>query len=102
MIQLHVDGTCLDDPGDTAEAFAEHFDVDALFLIHVFLGSKFCPSLLDNISLSVLTCNVRSHNQFFASCKNCPSARCTAAANLLCCDIEILCKDIMRDIKELN
>ena len=25
MIQLHVDGTCSDDPGDVAEAFAKHF-----------------------------------------------------------------------------
>jgi hypothetical protein len=25
MIQLHVGGICLDDPGDVAEAFAKHF-----------------------------------------------------------------------------
>jgi hypothetical protein len=25
VIQLHVDGTCLDDPGHVAEAFAKHF-----------------------------------------------------------------------------
>ena len=25
LIQLHLDGTCIDDPGNVAEAFAKHF-----------------------------------------------------------------------------
>jgi hypothetical protein len=28
--------------------------LDALFVIHAFVGSDFCPSLIDNISLRVL------------------------------------------------
>ena len=75
-----------------------------IFFIHVFLRSKLCPSLLDNISLRVPTRNVRNYNQLFPSRKNCHSAVCAAAANLLCCDIDIFCKDIksLKDVKGLH
>ena len=58
-----------------------------------FLGSKFCPSLLDIISLRIPTCSVRNYNQFFATRKNCPSARCAAAVKLVCCDTDIFSED---------
>jgi hypothetical protein len=34
--------------------------LDALFFIQVILGTKFCPSLLDNSSLRVPSCNIRN------------------------------------------
>jgi hypothetical protein len=73
------------------------------FLIHVFLWSKFFPSLINNINLRVPTCNVRNYKQFFASHKNCPSATYAAAANLLCRDIDVFCKGIksLRAVKKL-
>ena len=38
----------------------------ALFFIHVFIGSKFDPSLADNICLRVPSRSVRSFALFFA------------------------------------
>ena len=73
------------------------------FLICVLLGSKFCSSLLDNIAFRVPTSDVRNYNHLFASCKNCPSTRRASFANLICCDIDVFCKDIksLRDIMKL-
>jgi hypothetical protein len=88
---------------DTLKVRRQHTDA-LFFLINVFLGSKLCPSLLDNISPRVPTCNSRNYNQFFASRQYCPSARRAATANLVCCDIDIFCKDIksFRDIRKPN
>ena len=57
-----------------------------LFFIHIFLGSKFCPSLIDNISFGV-----RPHNNNVAG-KNCPSAACSTAARSVCSDIDMFSK----------
>jgi len=43
--------------------------MDALFFIHDFIGPKFDPSLFDNISLRVPSCNVRSFALFYAASK---------------------------------
>ena len=55
--------------------------LDALFHPH-FLGSKFCPSLMDNISF-----RGRSHN--ILADKKCPSAACSTAARQVCSDIDL-------------
>jgi len=46
--------------------------LDVLFHSH-FLGSKFCPSLIDNISFRASPHNILAG-------KNCPSAACSTAA----------------------
>jgi len=58
-----------------------HFD--ALF-IHVLSGSKFCPSMIDNINLSVPSCRVCNVTQCYPVGKNCLSAGCATAVNLKC------------------
>jgi hypothetical protein len=57
--------------------------LDALFLLNVFSGSKFCPTLLETVSLRVSHQNFRDFKLFHVdfSCRNCPSARCTSATN---------------------
>jgi hypothetical protein len=42
----------------TLQVRRPHTHIDALFLFMYYLGSNFCPSLLDLISLGVPTCNV--------------------------------------------
>jgi hypothetical protein len=68
--------------------------LDALFVIQVILGTKFCPSLLDNSRLRVPSCNIRNFSQFCVVWKNCPSARCKTAANTTRTDIYIFSKQI--------
>jgi hypothetical protein len=64
------------------------------FSIHVFLGSKFAPFLIDNISLGVPSCNIRNVTQLSVSHKNWPYARCATAADLACSDLDIFNKKI--------
>jgi hypothetical protein len=61
------------------------------FLVQVYSGLKSCPSLLENVSLRVPANNLRDF-QLFGFCssnKNCPSARCTYAANAAGKDLDI-------------
>ena len=51
-----------------------HFD--SPFIIHAFPVYKFCPSMIDNSSLHVPSCNIRNFTQFSAGHKNRPSSRC--------------------------
>jgi hypothetical protein len=44
------------------------------FIIRIFPRSKFCPSMTDNSSLQVPSCNVRNFTQLEHN--NCPSSRC--------------------------
>jgi hypothetical protein len=46
LIQLHVDGTCTDDPGDVAEAFPKHF--------HTTYTYSYTSPLLSSIQFIVL------------------------------------------------
>jgi hypothetical protein len=57
--------------------------LDAIFVINVFVGSKSCPSTMDIIGLRVPTRNLRDFPLFHVSSsyKNCPSSRCATAAN---------------------
>jgi hypothetical protein len=52
-----------------------------------FIGSKFCPSLIDNISLTILCHTVRIFILFSIGGKNCPSISHATAGNLVCSDI---------------
>jgi hypothetical protein len=64
---------------------------DALFLIQVYLGSKFCPSVLETVGLRVPTRHLRDFSLFYVcpTIKNCPSARCASAANDVCRDFDV-------------
>jgi hypothetical protein len=57
------------------------------FYIHAFIGSNFCPSLIDNISLRILCHNIRNFILFSIAGRNCHSTRHATAANLVCSDI---------------
>ena len=59
------------------------------FYIHAFIGSKFCPSLIDGISLRILCHNIINFTQFSIAGRKCPSTRHGTAANLICSDIFI-------------
>jgi hypothetical protein len=65
--------------------------LDALFLIQVYLGSKFCPSVLETVGLRVPTRHLRVFPLFYVcpTIKNCPSARCASAANVVCRDFDV-------------
>jgi hypothetical protein len=62
------------------------YHLDALYLIQVYRGLKYCPSLLESVVLRVLTRYLRDFSlfNFSPSPKNCPSARCASAANVVC------------------
>jgi hypothetical protein len=64
--------------------------LDALFLTQVYLGSKVCP-VLKIFGLPVSAWYIRHFAVFnvCSSCKNCPSARCASAANVVCRDVDI-------------
>jgi hypothetical protein len=65
--------------------------LDALFFIQVYLGSKFCPSVLEIVDIRVPARYIRDFALFnvYPSSKNCPSARCASAANVVCRDFEV-------------
>ena len=64
------------------------YQLGAVFLIHAFIGSKFCPSLIDNASHRVPSSNILNFTLVSVAHKNCPSARCAAAANYICNDAD--------------
>jgi hypothetical protein len=66
------------------------YHLDALFLIQVYLGSKFCPSVLETVGLCVPTRHLRDFPLFYVwpAIKNCP-ARWASAANVVCRDYDI-------------
>jgi hypothetical protein len=53
-------------------------------MFQVYLGFKFCPSVLEAVGLLVPT--VFSMFTSASSIKNCPCARCTSAVNAVCRD----------------
>jgi hypothetical protein len=59
--------------------------LDVLFLIQVYRGFKYCPSLLEAVGLRVSTRYLRGFSMFnfSPSLKNCPSARFASAANVV-------------------
>jgi hypothetical protein len=64
--------------------------LDTLFLIQVYHDLKYCPSLLEAVGLRVPTQYLRDFSMFnfSPSLKNCPSARCASAANVVCRDFD--------------
>jgi hypothetical protein len=66
--------------------------LDALFLTQVYFGFKFCPSLLEIIGLRVPTRYIRDFALFSvsSSSKNCSSAKCASAANVVRRDVDVL------------
>jgi hypothetical protein len=63
---------------------------DALFLINVFRGTKFCPSVLEAVGLRVPTRKIGNFSMFSCSSSHCPTARCVSAANSVCKFVDIL------------
>jgi hypothetical protein len=68
--------------------------LDALFLISVCSGLKWCPSLLDTTGIRVPSRNVRNSSLFTATCTNSPTARRVTAANRACKDVDIFRKAV--------
>jgi hypothetical protein len=65
--------------------------LDALFLTQVYFGFKFCHSVLEIVGLRVPARYIRDFALFnvCSSSKNCPSARCASAANVVCRDVDV-------------
>jgi hypothetical protein len=65
--------------------------LDALFLTQVYFGFKFCPSVLEIVGLRVPARYIRDFALFNVcfSRKNCLSARCASAANVVCRDVDV-------------
>jgi hypothetical protein len=71
------------------------YHLDALFLIQVYRGLKYCPSLLEAVGLRVSTRRDLSMFNFSPSLKNCPSARCASAADVVCRDSDVFRTNIV-------
>jgi hypothetical protein len=61
------------------------------FLTEIYLGFKFCPSVLETVNLRVPAQYIRDFALFNVcfSSKNCPSARYASAANVVCKDVDV-------------
>jgi hypothetical protein len=72
--------------------------LDAIFVINVFLGSKSCPSTMDIIiGFRVPTRNLRDFPLFHVSSSytNCPSSMCATAANSACNQLDVFRRQIV-------
>jgi hypothetical protein len=65
-----------------------------LFLLAVYNGYKFCPSLLETAGIRFPIRNFRDFPPLAVGFlrKNCPSARYATAANTVCKDVDIFSK----------
>jgi hypothetical protein len=65
--------------------------LDALFLTEIYRGVKYCSSVLEIICLRFPARYIREFALFnvCSSTKNCPSARCASAANVVCRDVDV-------------
>jgi hypothetical protein len=61
------------------------------FFIQVYVGLKFCASVLEIVGLRVPARYVRDFALFnvCSSCKNCHSVRCASGANTVCRDVDV-------------
>jgi hypothetical protein len=71
--------------------------LDALFLVNVYTGFKFCPFLLETVGIHV---PVRKFRDFLlfnvgSSHKSFPSARSASAANTICKDTDVFSKQLV-------
>jgi hypothetical protein len=73
------------------------YHLNTLFLIQVYRGLKYCPSLMEAVGLRVPTRYLRDFSMlnFSPSFKNCPSARCASAANVVCRDFDVFKTNIV-------
>jgi hypothetical protein len=64
---------------------------DAFFLTQVYFDFKLCPSVMELVGLRFPAWYIRDFALFnvSSSCKNCPSARCASAANVVCRDVDV-------------
>jgi hypothetical protein len=76
--------------------------IDALFLIHAFCGTKYCPSVLETVGLRVPTRNTRNFTTFSCSFSHCPSARCVSAANAVCKSVDTYIRIFRKSCWSLN
>jgi hypothetical protein len=55
------------------------------FLLNVYNGSNFCPTLLETFGLRLPNRNFRDFKLFHVNLnrRNCPSAKCASAANAI-------------------
>jgi hypothetical protein len=67
------------------------YRLDAPFLIQIYFGFKICPSLLEIVGFRVPARYIRDFSliNVCSSCKNCPSAGCASAANVVCREIDV-------------
>ena len=73
------------------------YQLDAIFVISVFLGSKSCPSSMDIIGLPVSTRNPRDFPVLHVSTsfKNCSSATCATVTVSACSDLDVFRRQII-------
>jgi hypothetical protein len=71
---------------------------DALFIVDVYNGFKFCLLLLEIVGIRILTRNLRDFPLLTVGSlrKTGPSARCASAANTACKDIDKLIKHLVK------
>jgi hypothetical protein len=67
----------------------------ALFLIHAFSGTKYCPSVLETVGIRVPTRNIRNFTTCSCSLSHCLSARCVSATNAVCKSTDIFNKSCL-------
>ncbi|PNF35360.1 hypothetical protein B7P43_G02582 [Cryptotermes secundus] len=67
------------------------YHLDALFLVQVYRGSVLCPSAFETFGLRVPVRYIRDFPMFNVCSvrKNCPSARCAYAVNVVCRDVDV-------------
>jgi hypothetical protein len=67
--------------------------IDALFLLKVYLGSEFYPSVLETVGLPVPARHIRDFAliNVYSSCKNCSSVALLDVHQLLA---NVVCKDV--------
>jgi hypothetical protein len=65
--------------------------LNAIFITQVYFGFKFCISVSAIVGLRVPVRSIRDFAMFnvCSSSKNCPSARCASAANVVCRDVDV-------------
>jgi hypothetical protein len=77
-----------------------HFD--ALLLINVFSGTKFCPSVLEIVGLRVPTRNIHNFNNSLAPQATALSDRRVSTANAACKLTHIFFRNSCLSVKILN
>jgi hypothetical protein len=83
-VEYHYDNTSILEKLNLQTLHTRRHHFDALFLINVIDGTKYCPSVLETFGVRVPTQNIRNFTTFICSFSHCPSARCVSAASAVC------------------